>query len=181
MNEITYKRVFYQYYKHLYIFSTKYVDERNADDIVQDVFLKLWEVQKELESEEHIKLYLYKSVYNACINQIKHTQYMNRQLTQFQLDVEEYVEPDVNVDCVENNLLICIFDAIEQLPRKSREIFEMSYLDKMDIAEISRELGISANTIKSQRLRAKEALREILKKNIKTFLPLYMNLWIAIG
>ena len=51
MEEKAYKRVFHKYYRPLYMFAAKYIDTDNADDIVQDVFLKLWESAQPFNDE----------------------------------------------------------------------------------------------------------------------------------
>lgn len=173
MEEKAYKRVFHKYYRPLYMFAAKYIDTDNADDIVQDVFLKLWESAQPFNDEEHIKLYLYKSTYHNCLNHIKHRQYVEKELTRLVEHAETLPDSVFEEEHVENNILAIIFQAIDHLPGKCKEIFILTYLDEMTTREIAEKLQISINTIKTQRLRAKEALREALKDIVYTLVIFY--------
>lgn len=163
LEEKTYKQIFCKYYKLLYMFAAKYVSTDNADDIVQDVFLKLWESPTPFKNEEHIKLYLYKSTYHNCLNHIKHQQYIEKELSSLPEISEAESDFYLDEEHIENSILSNIFQAIDNLPDKCKTIFTLTYLDGMSTQEIAEELHISINTIKTQRLRAKEALREALK------------------
>ncbi|MFR5657704.1 MAG: RNA polymerase sigma-70 factor, partial [Butyricimonas faecihominis] len=163
MEEKVYKRIFHKYYKPLYVFAARYVDTDHADDIVQDIFLKLWETTMSFEDEEHIKLYLYKSTYHHCLNYVNHQRFVEKELTRL-LEISDTTTDFYFEEAyLENSVLMAIFQAIDKLPDKCREIFILSYLDEMNIQEIANELKISINTIKTQRLRAKDALRHSLK------------------
>lgn len=172
IEEKIYKKIFCKYYTLLYMFASKYVSSDNADDIVQDVFLKLWESHTSFKNEEHIKLYLYKSTHHSCLNYIKHQQYVEKELSSLSEISESQLDFHVEEEHIENSILSNIFQAIDNLPAKCKTIFILTYLDDMSTQEIAKKLHISINTIKTQRLRAKEALREALKDIMYTLLSL---------
>jgi RNA polymerase sigma-70 factor (ECF subfamily) len=74
-----------------------------------------------------------------------------------------YDEPDFLSDRIEAEVLSEIFSAIERLPTECRRVFEMSYIEGMPVEQVADKLGVSVNTVKTQRSRAKKALRESLK------------------
>ena len=64
---------------------------------------------------------------------------------------------------IENEILWEIFEAVEQLPEECKKVFKLSYIEKLDIAQVARLLNISEHTVKSQRARGKKLLQEYLK------------------
>lgn len=166
-NEVEFKRIYDNYYQSLSLLCCKYVDVEVAEDIVQDIFMKFWHVTLDFENDKHLMGYLLKAARNACLNHIR----LNKtELLQAKhvLNTDQAGEDAFEVEFMESRLYVNIFNAIEQLPERRREIFTMSYLDHMSVEEISLKLGISENTVKTQRLRAKEALRKYLENDYQS-------------
>jgi len=118
-------------------------------------------------------IYIYRSVYNHCINLLKHIQiekkvedkYTEETLLniEFVLSTEEaYTLDDYFYDGIENDIV----EAIQSLPEQCRIIFQMSRFEDLTYEEIARKLDISVNTVKTQIRRALEKLRTKMKKNI---------------
>lgn len=146
----------------------------DAQDIVQTVFLNIYEKDKTLAHVSSFKPYVYRAVHNACINFIK----KNRESVVYDIDANPnlYVSEDEEylLKRIEDELLWELLQAVEALPGKSKKIFKMSYVQKLSNKEIAQALNISVNTVKSQKQRAKKLLREQLK-NLFPLLMLYLN------
>jgi RNA polymerase sigma-70 factor (ECF subfamily) len=132
----------------------------DAEDIVHNVFLKIFEKEDSLNDIVELKPYLYKAVHNACINHLKKSQKIS------QTSTIEPVTPDGEdylVKRIEDEVLWELAQAVESLPTKCREVFKLSYMKHMSNDQIATELKISVNTVKSQKQRAKQLLKEQLK------------------
>lgn len=117
-----------------------------SEDIVQNVFIKVWEGRKNLKKEFSIKSYLYKSVYNTCINQYKKNQSVTA-LEKKYIEGLDYLIEDK--DALER-LIALVTEAVHQLPPKCKEIFLLSKKEGLTNIEISEYLNLSKNTIERQ-------------------------------
>ncbi len=154
--------VFRYYYASLCYFSRKIVDSRSAaEDAVQSVFLGFYERKPRFENDAALRSYLYKAVNNRSLK------YLEQQRRKVSAD-ENISDPKNDDDAMmrfalETRVIDEVFKAIATLPDACRRIFEMSYIERLSVAEICEALGISENTVKTQKLRAKKMLRERLK------------------
>lgn len=153
--------LFKKHYKSLCISALLLVkDEKIAEDVVQDVFLKIWSKKDELKQISNISSYLYISVKNACLDhlrKIKHTDDIN------EIEIsDEALDPFHSVRIKE--LSKHLQEATDSLPTQCKVIFEMVYIDGKKYQEVADELGVSINTIKTQLKRALEKMRAIMKK-----------------
>ena len=163
--------LFDTYYEKLYLFAEKYIyDSDKAHDIVQDVFLKIWENAERLELTSSIQHYLFASVRNGCLNYLKSLQIEDRNNRKY---AEAYIESQ-NVDMVDDEeLLARVRQVLDELPEKCREIFIKNKLEGKKQKEIAAELNISINTIESQMAIAYKKLRMELKDALCLLLFLY--------
>lgn len=158
------KKVYDAYYHSLCFYATKYIqDPDDAKDIVQEIFVKLWERMVEFENEYALSAYLYSGVYHACLNRLNlmgiHQRHHDRILQQSNdIDLTNYIN-----DRIETEILQEIFAAIDSLPPECGRIFKLSYLEGYDLSRVAQELEISIHTVKSQRARGKKLLQERLK------------------
>ncbi|WP_343533568.1 RNA polymerase sigma-70 factor [Pedobacter sp.] len=156
-----------QYFKRLIIESDKYVkDIYVAEEIVQDVFLKIWERSADFTQIQSIKSYLYRSVINSSIN------YINRQRNleqHHQKIADEFTEDQADQLDEENELIVCLFDEIEKLPPKCKEIFKMNRFERLKYREIAMKLDVSERTVENHIANALKLLREAMlkKRNIE--------------
>lgn len=131
-----------------------------AEDVVQEVFVRLWEKREELRGIQNIQGYLVFSVKNKCLNHLEHQQVVDR-YRQYCL-TQEASEADENPEV----LIEEVGRLLEKLPEKRRKVLEMSVLDSKSYMEISGELGISLNTVKDHIKKAYAFLREEAQKSI---------------
>ena len=151
------------YYQALCYFAYHYLKEQEeAEDIVQEIFMKLLDGAECFDNEEHLKHYLYKAVRNSCLNHIK--------LTGIHSDILEGIQKNTSED--ENNFFENvvraeiyqeIMQAIQELPTECGRVFKLTYVDGFSNDEIATQLSISVNTVKAQKNKAKIQLREKLK------------------
>ena len=174
-----FEEIYTTYFPLLYNYAFTIVKNRaEAEDAVGDVFLKLWEEKHLRNIETSVKSYLFKSVYNQCINilqreevrekyanYVQHLQYVNENDSDYPLS-----------SLIESELTETLQKAIEKLPPQCRKIFEMSRMEQMTHEEIARKLGVSINTVHMQIKRALGKLRIELKDFLEILLPLVIIL-----
>ena len=150
--------LFDTYYEKLYLFAEKYIyDSDKAHDIVQDVFLKIWENAERLELTSSIQHYLFASVRNGCLNYLKSLQIDDRNNRKY---AEAYIESQ-NVDMVDDEeLLARVRQVLDELPEKCREVCLLRFVEGYKYAEIAVRLDMNENTVKAQLHRGMERLKQ---------------------
>lgn len=158
--------VFRTYYSPLCRYAMHYLhDPSEAEEVVQDMFCKLWMKHAELEINTSLRSYLFKATKNHCINFIEHAkvQVKYRQYLGFQIK-----NPSVTPSGIEEKeMKRRISDILSMLPEKRREIFELSRFEGLRYQEIAERLNISTKTVEAQISKALDFLR----KGLKDFLP----------
>ncbi len=159
-SESDYEIIFRQYYQGLCNYANMFLkDLDNAEEIVQNVFVKLWEKKDEINLDISLKSYLYKAVYNASLNEIKH-QKIKENYVYMQTNTESTIEPLSlhNLKELEKN----IEKALNNLPEQCRLIFKMSRFEDLKYREIANVLNISPKTVENQMGKALRMMRENL-------------------
>jgi RNA polymerase sigma-70 factor (family 1) len=170
-----------QFFQKLLLASEKYVkDVFVAEEIVQDVFLKIWENPENLNDINAVKPYLYRSVINASIN------YVNRQrnIEQHHLKIaaESTDQALLNLD-EENELIVLLHQEINKLPPQCQKVFKMNRFEHLKYREIAELLNLSERTIENHIATALKLLRAALlgdnstkksKKNNDLLLSLFL-------
>lgn len=170
-----FESLFKKHYAALCAFAHNFVNRPElAEEIVQDTFVKLWEKFPGLEIQISEKAYLYKAVQNNCLNYIKQDKvrqrYGNSLLEQLESRIHLFSLPDGHcpVDkLVDNDLQQLAEKAIRKLPAQCQDVFRLSRFEQLSYPEISRKLGISINTVKTQMTRALHKLRDELLPMLK--------------
>lgn len=165
-NVYAYELIFRRYYISLCEFATRFVYQPEAaEEIVQNVFLILWEKKESLSISISLKSYLFRAVYNHCNNHLSHLKIRNKYLS---FSRETLLKKNYSDPVLENlaykELNDQITAAIEQLPAACKNIFKMSRYEGMKYAEIASSLNISVKTVETQISRALTRLREELKE-----------------
>ncbi len=156
-------KCFRGYYQTLCYFAYNYLKgQEEAEDVVQEVFVKLLDATESFDDEEHLKHYLYKAVRNACLNQIKLSGIRSEILN----NIQKNTLPDENdffCSVVRAEVYGEIMAAISELPNECGRVFKLAYVEGFSNEEVAEQLSISVNTVKSQKNKAKIQLREKLK------------------
>jgi RNA polymerase sigma-70 factor, ECF subfamily len=137
-------------------------DMDEAEDVVQSMFIKLWEKREELDIKQTIRSYLFKAVYHRCINVLEHRAIKLKHQDHGTRDIFSRVQPP---EVFPQELEDSIKKAINTLPPQCRTIFMMSRYEEMRYSEIAGKLNISVNTVENQISKALKILRLQLKDN----------------
>lgn len=168
MNEnfdIVYKSTFRKYYAKLLFYATRIVGEEGAEDVVQDVFVELWNRKETIEIGDQIQAFLYRAVYTRSLNVLKHKTIEDNycsSMEEINQKRAEFYHPDNNevIKRIENHELRSeIYEAINELPDKCKEVFKLSYLHHMKNKEIADILNISMRTVEAHMYKALKFLR----------------------
>ena len=142
------------------------VDDSSADDILQEVFIHIWDKRQAFKSEDHFKAYFYKALRNNTVK------YITRNKHILNLESAENKESDdVLLKITEIEFNREILRAVSLLPEKRREIILLS-MSGMSEQMIADTLNISINTVKNQKTKAYASLRQELK-DISSFVLLF--------
>lgn len=144
-------------------------DKETARDLVQDAFISFWNQQDQISvNPVQIRNFLYVTVKNSCLKHLRHDKVVDRYMGQ--QDPDPIDNASVLSKMIQAEVLGEIYAAIESLPANCRRISKMGYLEGLKNHEIAAQLGISVNTVKTQKQRALQLLR--LKLSPETFLTL---------
>ena len=142
-------------------------DHALAEDIVQNVFVKVWDKRKKINPDLSIKSYLYKSVYNEFIDQYR----KNKPVIYLEKKYYEAIDLVVDIEPEElDNLIKLMNIEIENLPSKCKEIFLMNKKEGLTHTEISEYLNISTKTVEGHITRAFKILTEKLGTKMEAVL-----------
>ena len=135
-------------------------DATLAEDIVQEVFLKVWEMRETLKMEEAIQSYLYRSCYNTALNFLKQLK-KNTDIDSLELSIAgtETAEKSLSFRETEAEIL----KAIDALPPKTKLVFSLSRFEELSYKEIADRLDISVKSVEKHMGIALQRLRENLK------------------
>jgi RNA polymerase sigma-70 factor (ECF subfamily) len=165
--------LFKSYYSGLCKYARSIVhNEATAEDLVMDIFVRIWEAPAKLVISTSISGYLYQSVHNQCLNYMtrKHKKFSeidDETTRQLQTLVQPPSVSDPLTDINIAELSSRIRQSIDYLPEECRKIFLLSRADELSHKDIALQLGISENTVKVQISRALIKLHVLLKE----FLP----------
>lgn len=152
-------------FRKLILVSDRYVrDIAAAEEIVQDIFLKIWEDKAVLETIKSIKAYLYRSVVNSSIN------YINRQksLERHHLHIAEQLSDElIDSEDERNKLIVLLYQEIEFLPEKCQLVFKLSRLEGLKYRDIAAKLDLSEKTVENHMGNALRILRSRVLKRIE--------------
>ena len=163
-NQAVFEKLFHQYYGHLSHFANQYLLNKDAsEDIVQGVFIYLWENSDDIQIEKSIRSYLFQSVKNRCLNHLRSLKIWDKhQVLYLEALLSTYEE---NIDA-ESGILAEIKKALQLLPEQMNEVFCKKYIEELSIKEIASDLSISENTVKVQLFKGRNKIRELLVNTV---------------
>ena len=169
--EVAFDYLFRTRYKKLCRFAATFVVQFDvAEDIVQEVFEKIWKRTTQIDEGESIDSYLFVAVRNACFTFLK-----NKQERVDLEDVKQNLKISEEVVEFETPELNHLWGEIENLPLQCKVVFKLVVLEDMKYKDVADSLGISVNTVKSLKKSAYTSLRGQLKD------PMLFLLFLLIG
>jgi RNA polymerase sigma-70 factor (ECF subfamily) len=161
-DENTFEYVFKAYYKNLYSYvCTILKEETYAEEIVQQVFFKLWDKADTISIAGPVAAYLYRAVHNESLNYLKHQKVKSAHRMHVVYSMKDAIESAPKT-LQTKELEKKIRDSLNELPEQCRTIFQMSRFDEMKYREIAEALGIAVKTVENQMGKALKILREKL-------------------
>lgn len=155
------EKLFRQYYEPLVHYATKYVNDTHiAENVVHDIFVRMWNNRHEIDFGVNIKTYLFNAVRNQSLKYLKKA---NREDTYKSEDITIEYDPDTpESKLLEKEVQESIQNAVNELPPKCREIFCMNRFDGLIYNDIASILDLSIKTVETQMSRALKYLRKRL-------------------
>lgn len=156
-------RVLYdRYLRKLYYFILRTAKSPDlTEDVVQDVFIRIWEGRSHIDPEQSFKAYLYTVARYRLLNLLKRSQHESAILN----EMMKYALPpenttDLRIAFKESNGLFT--KAVDQLPGKCREVFIRCKIEGLSYKQVAEELGITEGTVNSQMVKALKVIRRYM-------------------
>lgn len=170
-DEVAFRYLFEHYYPSLCLFAKRFIDDRETrEDIVQEVFFRLWDKRKQITVMSSAQNYLLTSVRNLCLN------YLRRQETQQSFEKSLFDQPEDE----EGDRLIQLRELEELLaqtlalmPPEYRLAFELNRMEGKSLDEVAQQMGVSTRTVERYRDKA----IALLQTELKEYLPLFLLLF----
>lgn len=158
-DERAFERLFRTHYAPLCGYAHTFLkDDADGEEVVQTVFLALWEKRETLDIAVSLKAYLYRAVHNHCLNRLKHLRIRDEHAG-YVLATTEPGFDSATAQLIGGELEARVEAAIAQLPAQCQAIFRMSRFEELRYQEIADQLGLSVKTVENQVGKALKLLR----------------------
>lgn len=144
-----------------------------AEEIVLDSFLKLWQRRSNFSSLSSVKAFLYIATRNACLNNLDKEEVRHRKHVQYLYSADD-VEDTVVEEIIYTEVLREVSYVIESLPAQCRRIIKMAYEEGLTTKEIATALNITVSTVNNQKSRGVRLLKKRLSNNGFAFLLTFL-------
>jgi RNA polymerase sigma-70 factor (ECF subfamily) len=159
--EVVYKK----YFSIIYAFCYSLIrQEQDSEDITTETFLKLYKLYDKFQTEVNIRGFLYTASRNGCMDYFRQMkkEYGLRAMVKINLEADEYTRINDELDGMHYER---IWQAIEKLPDRKKEIIFKLYLEEKDHLTVAKEMEVKLNTVYSLHSRAISLLREIISSS----------------
>lgn len=168
----SFERLFRAQYESLCRFAASYVKDADAaQEIVQEVFVNVWQKRETMDPAKELKTYLFTSVRNRSLNHLRDNRKYRSEFLDIELEAQEPVHEGLLSDYSETEKRIR--EAMQRLPERCRQVFELSRFEELKYREIAGRLGISVKTVEVQMSKALKILRDELKDLITAILIIF--------
>jgi len=152
--------LFDHYAGKIYRFATKFgLAHEDAEGIIQDVFIKLWERKKSLDSRQNVNAYLYKIAKSYCIKR-KKQQLLEKVFVLLETEGASLADPvALENDVIVNDFISLIYRWVARLPKGQREVFELRNKEQLSMDEIAQRLNIPKRKVENRMYQANKTLR----------------------
>ena len=136
-------------------------DHDTAEEIVQDLYFRIWQDREKLNIESSLNGYLFRSVHNRCLHHIEHTKVVERHAEE--MSYRETDSPESPSDILNyKELQEKVAKILEKLPERCGQIFTMSRFEGLKYNEIAEKLSVSVKTVEANMGRALKEFRKEL-------------------
>ncbi|TCD01660.1 RNA polymerase sigma factor [Pedobacter psychroterrae] len=179
-NESSLAYFFKEHHRSLCYFASKIVkDERQAEDIVADCFIKLWDRRETFENTDKIKAFLYIACRNNCLNYLRNEKRKTAAQELYLRQMDQHND-EIFYEIIDTEIVDILAREIESLPDKCREVFKLIYLGGKNTEEIAQELNLNVQTVRNHKSRAIELLKtQFLKKGLSATLQLFLLMFMG--
>ncbi|GGF30636.1 RNA polymerase sigma-70 factor [Echinicola rosea] len=174
IDEELFESTFKSHFQALYAYACMLVkDEDEAEEIVQTVFLKIWEKRENIAITSSLKAYLYQMVYRDSMNHLRHQKVKQKHQN---ITLHEANDNGIQLDeGHEGELMEVLKKALQDLPEKCRKVFLLSRYESLKYQEIADRLGISVKTVETHMSKALKHLRIELADFLPILFILFTN------
>ncbi|WP_127129768.1 RNA polymerase sigma-70 factor [Pseudoflavitalea rhizosphaerae] len=159
-----FQQEFSHHYEPLCKYAFSFVKEVHAaEDIVQDIFVHVWEKKQNLVGNEDMRYYLFTAVRNNCLTWLQ----KNKRSVVITLTGQEGLQTapeEYRMEKTETDFNILMQSALNKLPQKCREVFVLSRMSKLTYQQIADAQGISVKTVENQMGKALRILRRFIRE-----------------
>ena len=168
-NEATFDLVYRLYHQPLRFFAVRYVAEEDAQDLIENVFLRLWNKNNVFDDPSHLQAFLYRSVYNACISHIRSLKATEDRHHLIGIQTSELEESFMQT-MIQAEVLAEIYRAINALPSQCAKVITLSFIEGLSNKEIAEQLALTEQTVKNHKVRGLKNLRDQLSCDVMVLL-----------
>ena len=160
---VAFKRCYDLFFKDLVVHANRYLSDFSvSEDVVQEVFVYVWEHSEKIEIKTSLKAYLFVMVKNRCLNHLKSIKITdNQDYIEYSRSLIDRVEI-LNFTEENNTLYLKVLTIVDEMPLKMQKIFKLKFIEDYKYNEIAEELDISLNTVKTQLKRARVKINNSL-------------------
>ena len=161
-NMFAFDVLYKKYCKRVYKFGYSILKSpEDSENLMQDVFLRLWENRHKVEKDASIKSYVFTIAYNSAISVIR-KKIKESLFVEYLKSLQEINIEPVNIELEYNELTKKLDEIVKALPQRQKEVYLMHKVDGLKYSEIAERLHISENTIENHISRALKTIREKL-------------------
>ncbi|MCK9346944.1 MAG: sigma-70 family RNA polymerase sigma factor [Bacteroidales bacterium] len=159
----TFKETFLPYHGHLYRTAYRLLNNQaDAEDIVQDVYVRLWNMKDKFHEVNNFQAYATTMTRNMCIDKMRSPAYRTSNTGVTEALKYEWTDAVEQID--QKDELKMVIRLVEQLPQRQKEIFRLRHFNEFSLDEIGKITGLSPVNIRVQLTRAQKKLREQYEK-----------------
>ena len=172
-----FNEIFYEFHHTLYVFCKYFVPAEDAEDIVAEIFTRLWNMRKDLDTIQNIKAFLYVSARNASFNRLRDLK--TRVVKEREL--AEIMAKEENLFILsetESDVITRVREEIEKLPENCKQVFTLAYFEGYKNPEIAEKLRINEKTVRNLKSMALKAIKAVFLNNnmqVSVFALLFMS------
>jgi RNA polymerase sigma-70 factor (ECF subfamily) len=175
-DEQAFELLFRKYYVTLCSFANKFLnDPEEAREIVQEVFIKIWEGRDEIDPDLSVKSYMFKITQNQSLNKLRKKKAESAYIEIYKLMYIDHSDFSSYESIFTRELEDRIASAMNTIPQKCKRVFELSRIEGLKYGEIAGVLNISIKTVEAQMSKALQILRMELKDYIEIIIIIFIS------